>query len=55
MSKEHPQPHDRRRKRDITRDGSVMAEMAEFCGCDGVMDRIASVFCACAVVPRSLA
>jgi hypothetical protein len=31
--------------RDITCDGSVMAEMAENCRCDGVMDRIACVFC----------
>jgi hypothetical protein len=28
--------------RDITCDGSVMAETAEICRCDGVMDRIAS-------------
>jgi hypothetical protein len=35
-----------RRKRDITCDGSVMHETAEFSRCDGVMDRIASVFCA---------
>jgi hypothetical protein len=28
----------------ITCDGCVMAETAEICGCDGVMDRIAYVF-----------
>jgi hypothetical protein len=30
--------------RDITCDGCVMAEMAQLRRCDGVMDRIASVF-----------
>jgi hypothetical protein len=45
MSKGHSQHHDTHRKRDITCDGSVTAETAEFCGCDGVMDRIASVLC----------
>jgi hypothetical protein len=29
---------------DVTCDGSVMAEMARFCRCDGVMARIACVF-----------
>jgi hypothetical protein len=33
----------RRVLRDITCDGTVMAEMAEICGCDGVMDRITFV------------
>jgi hypothetical protein len=30
--------------RDITCDGIVMAETAEFCGCDGVMARIDAFF-----------
>jgi hypothetical protein len=45
MSNSSSQHASQNRKRDITCDGSVMAETAEFCGCDGVMDRIASVFC----------
>jgi hypothetical protein len=31
--------------RDITCDGSVMAETAEFRQCDGVMDSITHIFC----------
>jgi hypothetical protein len=42
LNKRSP-PHFQR-TRDITCDGSVMAEVAENCRCDGVMDRIAFVF-----------
>jgi hypothetical protein len=41
--------------RDVTCDGTVMAETAEFCGCDGVMDRIAFIFCSAENGERSCA